>query len=145
MYLQANWLAESYESWPEGPDVKLSKVGVLSKVVQVRPGTITVFHAVLSDGLLPQTPLTLKDLLVPIPMVSVELAHAFGIKPLGLLLAFALASLYRYRPNLLDSIESSKISLIFDVFLNEADGFLLPAFRNLIYGELLCLHRSRFI
>jgi hypothetical protein len=61
-----------------------------------------------------------------------------------LLLSFTLASLYRYRPNLLDSIESSRVNLIFDVFLNEADAFLLPAFRNLLYGEILCLYRTRF-
>lgn len=63
---------------------KLSKVGVFSEVVQVRPGTITLFHAIVGDGPLPLGPLALKELLVPIPMVSVEVERAFAIKALNL-------------------------------------------------------------
>jgi len=53
----------------------------------------------------------------------------------SLLLSFVLASIARYRPNLLDRVESSKVNLLCETFSNEADGFMLPAFRNLLYGQ----------
>lgn len=62
----------------------------------------------------------------------------------SLLLAFVLASLSRYRPHLLEKAENSRVDLLFEVFLNEANGTLIPALRNLLYGELLCLHRMPF-
>ncbi len=55
----------------------------------------------------------------------------------GLLLSFVLASLSRYRASLLNRVESSKINLLFEVFTNEADGFLIPAMRNLLYAETI--------
>ena len=48
----------------------------------------------------------------------------------SLLLSFTLASLARYRPHLVDSVEASKLNLVFEVFQNEADGFMIPMFRN---------------
>ncbi len=55
----------------------------------------------------------------------------------GLLLSFVLASLARYRANILDRVESSKVNLLCEVFASEADGFMLPAFRNLLYAETM--------
>jgi hypothetical protein len=55
----------------------------------------------------------------------------------GLLLSFVLTSLSRYRANLLDRVESSKINIIHEVFANEADGIVIPALRNLLYAETM--------
>lgn len=55
----------------------------------------------------------------------------------GLLLAFVMASLARYRANIMDRMENSKINLLHEVFSNECDGFMIPAFRNLLYGECM--------
>ncbi len=232
---------------------------------------LTLFHSIISDGRLPAGNITLRDLLVPIPMVAAELEHAFGIRTLsldvsgevrlagegpsqtaksyftfrlldrknqpsgdpgnakfplkrlygamptlksqyraqqrkghtrtfeslqkwtasnkeradrfhnemairfvnfggqqvdngkldyfwlvepnselfptltsGLLLSFVLASLSRYRANVLDHVESSKINLLFEVFTSESDGFLIPAMRNLLYAEALYVGTSDF-
>jgi hypothetical protein len=245
----------------------LKKISLSSPVVKVRSGAVTLFHSIVSDGGLPARRLTLRDLLLPIPMVSTELKHAFGVNSLALqvsggthvsrdgpnewfkssfsfrlinpnnpprfdpglarfplkrlykaaptlnsdyilkqrhqhsaefesiqrwttnsreradkfhddvalrlvnfggqdidqnlavnfmwrfdgkslllptltaalLLSFALASLARYRPNLLDRVETSKINLLCEVFSNEADGFIIPAFRNLLYKQSMYL------
>ncbi len=61
----------------------------------------------------------------------------------GLLLSFSLASLCRYRASLLDRIEGSRINLLLEVFSGEADGFIIPAMRNLLYAETLYIHPSK--
>jgi hypothetical protein len=62
-----------------------------------------------------------------------------------LLLSFALASLCRYRPHLLDKVESSKVNLILEVYVNEVDSYAIPTFRNLLYGELVGIYRQEVI
>lgn len=62
----------------------------------------------------------------------------------SLLLSFVLASLSRYRPNLLDHVETSKVNLLFDVYSSEADGFVIPAFRNLLYGQTMFMSSVLF-
>lgn len=73
-------------------------------------------------------------------------AHVWRIAPpipvlptltASLLLSFALSSLCRYRANILDRVENSKVNLLCEVFANESDGFIIPAMRNLLYRELL--------
>jgi len=250
----------------------LKKISLSSPVVQVREGAVTLFHSIISDAALSSRRLTLRDLLLPIPMVSSELRHLFDVKslalevshgtrisrdgsnewvtssfgfklispenqptfdpgsanfPLGrlyraapalksqytlkqkhrhsaefesrqrwtvsnreraekyhddlalriinfggqqvdqnraehfmwrfdstsdllpaltasLLLSFTLASLARYRANVLDRVEGSKINLLCEVFSNEADGFIIPAFRNLLYAESMYMSASQF-
>ena len=60
-----------------------------------------------------------------------------------LLLAFMLGSLARYRPTLAANLAESRLSLPLDAFVNEADGYALPAFRNLLYREELTVTRSQ--
>lgn len=60
--------------------------------------------------------------------------------PASLLTSFLFSSLARYRPNLLDSVEETKINLLGRMFLAENPGFMIPAFRNLYYGRI---HRVR--
>ena len=55
----------------------------------------------------------------------------------SLLLAFALASLFRYRPLLAKQLDDSELNVLIDVFINEADGFMIPTFRNLLFAEEL--------
>jgi hypothetical protein len=55
----------------------------------------------------------------------------------SLMFSFFLASVFRYRPRLASKLESSRLNLLVDTFVNEADGFLIPAFRNLLYREEL--------
>lgn len=62
----------------------------------------------------------------------------------GLLLSFVLASLSRYRANILDRAESSKINLLFEVFTSESDGFMIPAMRNLLYAEAMYVGATDF-
>ncbi len=62
----------------------------------------------------------------------------------GLLLSFALASLSRYRANVLDRVESSKVNLLCEVFSSESDGFMIPAFRNLLYAETMYATTSEY-
>lgn len=62
----------------------------------------------------------------------------------GLLLAFVLASLARYRANVLNSVQNSKVNLLCDVFASEANGFIIPAFRNLLYGEPMYIRRTAY-
>jgi hypothetical protein len=63
--------------------------------------------------------------------------HILPTLTASLLLSFALASLSRYRANVLDRVESSQVNLLLEVFANEADGFVIPAMRNLLYAETL--------
>ncbi len=53
----------------------------------------------------------------------------------GMLLSFALACLSRYRANMLCRVENSGINVLCDVFCEEADGFMMPAFRNMLLGR----------
>lgn len=55
----------------------------------------------------------------------------------GMLMAFAMSSWSRYRPNLLERLEKSRVNLLCDVFCSEIDALMIPAFRNLIFGENL--------
>lgn len=63
----------------------------------------------------------------------------------SLLLSHAHSSISRYRPNLLGKIDSSRINLLFDSFALEADGLMVPAFRNLLSGETVHLTRQEFL
>jgi len=247
----------------------LRSISLSSPLIRARRGAVTLFHSIISTQQLPKGRITLRDLLVPIPMVASELEHAFGLRSLflsvrgqaliegegpsqaarscftfqlldsskpvgapgkarfplkriydampdlktqyraqqrqghsrtfqsvqkwtpgnkeradkfhnemafkffnyggqegnpnrglhfgwrvwpnsqllptltaGILLSFALSSLARYRANILDRVEGSKIHLLFEIFANEADGFLIPAMRNLLYAETLYVHRA---
>jgi len=247
----------------------LKRVTLSSPVIRVREGALTLFHAIISRGTIPSSPLRLTDLLVPIPMVSAELGHVFDVRPhglgvigkvklmgeapnqvaascfsfsiedlenpgrpesarisfplrrlytaipdlrshyrpvqtrgstrnfvsrqtwtvgnreraeqfhdrmalrfinfggqavgdegqpfyrwyftdryllptltAGLLLSFFLASLSRYRANLLEAVETSRINLLCEVFANEADGFMIPAMRNLLYAETMLISQT---
>ena len=250
----------------------LKKLSLSSGVVQMRPGAVPLFHSVLSTAVAPTRRLTLRNLLVHIPMVALELKEAFSIRPLavrvgfsledrgippnhkvsavirlnlcdtnnpptwspgtatlpvnrfrqaipelgsqfritqhqkhltefesnqnwtpgnreraqafledvafraanfggqfvgpnlnveylwrfertspilptltaGLLLSFVLASLSRYRANILDRVESSKVNLLCEVFASEADGFMIPAFRNLLYREAMYVNPTPY-
>lgn len=250
----------------------LKKLSLSSPIVHVHQGAVPLFHSVLSGAPLPTTYLTLKDLLVAIPMVALELKQTFDVGPLavkvtsglenigdgdgqrvgafcqlllidpnnpphwnagsntlpvkrfcraipelaagfrvahkeshrvvlkskqqwtvgnraraerfreetmfracnfggqfanaslvveymwrfdrsspilptmtaGLLLSFALASLSRYRANVLDRVESSKVNLLCEVFSSESDGFMIPAFRNLLYAETMYATTSEY-
>ena len=62
----------------------------------------------------------------------------------SLLLSFSFASIVRYRPILLNKLMDSRLNFLFDIFVREADGFLLPAFRNLLYREELAIIRNQF-
>lgn len=62
----------------------------------------------------------------------------------GLLLGFVLASLSRYRANVLSSVQNSKMNLLCEVFASEASGVMIPAFRNLLYGETMFIRRTAF-
>jgi hypothetical protein len=62
----------------------------------------------------------------------------------GLLLSFVLASLSRYRADVLGRVENSKINLLFEIFTNESDGFIIPAMRNLLYAETMYVRLSEF-
>lgn len=62
----------------------------------------------------------------------------------GLLLAFVLASLARYRANTLHRVQNSKINLLCEVFASEANGLMIPAFRNLLYGEAMYIRRTEY-
>lgn len=239
----------------------LQKLSLSSKVVRVRAGTISLFHSVISGGILPSSALTLRDLLIPIHLLSHELAEQFDVRsfelivragfsqredagrqllassftfqladeefpakprkipfpaarisaamPLlasdfvlesrtptmrryrsrqewtvnnreraqkfhdraalqlknygghnvspdgefhhawrfepkvpiiptvtaGLLLSFVLSCLARYRADVLERVDSSRVNLLCEVFASEADSFMLPTFRNLLYSE----------
>ena len=63
----------------------------------------------------------------------------------GLILSFVLSSLFRYRPTLVRKLDNSGINLLVDVFLNEIDGLMIPAFRNLLYREELLFESSAHI
>jgi len=56
-----------------------------------------------------------------------------------LIFSFILSSFARYRANIIDQSESSKLNLLFDVFTNEADYYMIPAIRNLLYNETVAL------
>lgn len=55
----------------------------------------------------------------------------------SLLLAFSLSCMVRYRPGILTKAMSSPINLLIETFVQEADGCVIPAFRNLLYREEL--------
>lgn len=63
----------------------------------------------------------------------------------SLMLLFSFASIARYRPNILNCVESSNLNLLFDVFVNEVDGYMLPVFRNLLYREDMYISKQDFI
>lgn len=52
-----------------------------------------------------------------------------------LVLGFALASIMRYRPQLAEKIEDSPINVLLQTFMSEADAYVIPTFRNLLYRE----------
>ena len=62
----------------------------------------------------------------------------------SLLLSFYLSSLARYRPNIVERAENSKINLLLEVFSNESDGYMIPLFRNLLYREMIILMPSEY-
>jgi hypothetical protein len=72
--------------------------------------------------------------------------HGLARKPLiptltaSLLLSFGLASVSRYRPVLAARIRESRINLLLDTFINEADSMVIPAMRNLLFREEMVVH-----
>jgi hypothetical protein len=62
-----------------------------------------------------------------------------------LLLSFVFATIARYRPILLEKIKESRYNLILDVFINETDGYIIPAFRNLLYREELAVMNRNLV
>lgn len=63
----------------------------------------------------------------------------------SLILSFALSSLSRYRAKLLTLSENTRLLSMFEVFINESDYFMIPAFRNLLYGDSLHINRKPWI
>jgi hypothetical protein len=57
----------------------------------------------------------------------------------SLLFASCLASLVRYRPALTEKLEGSRLNILRETFVNEADGYLIPMFRNLLFREELAI------
>lgn len=53
----------------------------------------------------------------------------------AMMFSFVAGSMARYRPELVARLESSRVFLLFDVFVKEVDRFMLPMFRNLLYRE----------
>jgi len=70
--------------------------------------------------------------------------HGLAGKPLlptltaTLLLAFALASIARYRPSIERDVEKTSLSILLDIFIAEADSIVIPSMRNLLYREEFC-------
>jgi hypothetical protein len=62
-----------------------------------------------------------------------------------LLLSFGLASISRYRPMLSKRAENSALNLLFDVFIQESDSIIIPAMRNLLFREELCVTQMEAI
>ena len=62
----------------------------------------------------------------------------------SLLFSFSYASIARYRPSILNQLMNSRYNLIFDVFMKEADGHLLPSFRNLLYKEVIATKQIEY-
>lgn len=56
-----------------------------------------------------------------------------------LLLAFALASIARYRPSIARGVEEISLSVLLDTFIAEADSIVIPSMRNLLYREEFCI------
>jgi hypothetical protein len=268
IYQPDNW--QSYRSHgAEDLTHGLQRISLASPVVRVRSGALSLFHSLLAEGPLPKSKLTLKHLLVSIPMVAAELHHVAGLSPTtihvrdhlrnegepdkqvvrscftfsaaagrnepppkafpikrlysvmprlreqysceprdngssrtfvskrtwtlsnrpraerfhndtklkvsnfgghmvdancvshyswpvnpglpiiptmsaALLLSFTLSSLCRYRANILDRVESSRVNLLCEVFANEADGFIIPTMRNLLHADHLCVHSAPY-
>jgi hypothetical protein len=75
---------------------------------------------------------------------SEYLWHGLAEKPLlptltaTLLLAFALASIARYRPSIERDVEKTSLSILLDIFIAEADSIVIPSMRNLLYREEFC-------
>jgi len=71
--------------------------------------------------------------------------HGLTGKPLlptltaTLLLAFALASIARYRPSIALGVEGTSLSVLLDTFIAEADSIVIPSMRNLLYREEFCV------
>ena len=71
--------------------------------------------------------------------------HGLTGKPLlptltaTLLLAFALASIARYRPSIAHGVEETSLSVLLDTFIAEADSIVIPSMRNLLYREEVCV------
>lgn len=61
----------------------------------------------------------------------------------ALALSFYFSSLARYRPSLMNDLRRSQVNLLVDVFVNEADGLMIPAMRNLLYAEQLSTRFGR--
>ena len=62
----------------------------------------------------------------------------------SLLLSSVIASLARYRANVLDAVENSDLNLLCELFTTESDAFVIPTFRNLLYGEPIYVYRTQF-
>jgi hypothetical protein len=62
-----------------------------------------------------------------------------------LLLSFSLASIVRYRPELLNSALSSQYQILIETFAQESDGVFIPALRNLLYREESCMSERDFL
>ena len=59
-----------------------------------------------------------------------------------LMVLFAYASIVRYRPNLIQKMQSHRLSLLFDTLLSESPFFFIPAIRNLLYREHLIMSQT---
>jgi hypothetical protein len=59
---------------------KLTKLSLQSQIVKPTRGAIPLFHSVISEAALPQRGMSFRELLVAIPMVSVEMDKVFSIK-----------------------------------------------------------------
>ena len=63
----------------------------------------------------------------------------------SLILSFCLSSIARYRANLLSKSENTRISSMFEVFVNESDYYMIPSFRNLLFGNTIHVTRIDYI
>lgn len=83
------------------------------------------------------------------PIKSASIYSWQGISRVGLLpsltsallFSFALASIVRYRPELLAKTMSSPMNLLVDIFIQESPAFMIPSFRNLLYREELTIEQ----
>lgn len=54
-----------------------------------------------------------------------------------LLFSFFLSSIFRYRPGLSSKLLESELNVITEAFIQESEGLVIPAMRNLLYREEL--------
>lgn len=81
--------------------------------------------------------------------ISMQWSHTNGVKIIptmtaSILLSYALSCICRYRSWILDKAENSSLYLLFDTFTKECDGYMIPAFRNLLYKEALAICHSDY-